>query len=527
SSDTNGYMMVVNASFEPGLFYEQIITGLCEDVLYEFSADIFNLNKSSATDRIQANVSFLLDGREMYTTGDIPRNEMWNTYGFIFKTAPGQTELKLSLRNNAPGGIGNDLALDNITFRPCGSTALILPETVANICEDGEPIDLFATIIGSAFKNKFIQWQQSFDAGVTWFNLKNETDSTYTFDNLQSGFYYYRYLLADSEEKLNNEKCRTFSNTKVIRVIPKFVDVVDSICQGMSFSFKGGNIFSPGVYIDTLQNVIRCDSIVTVNLSVVENDLKGSFRVFNPTCDYIADGSINLYSLTSQGPYEVKINGETKGPPWRIDGLSPGQYQYKIRDKYGCNTDTLLSIINPPKFVVDLGPDRTLFLGQKFRVDNFVNQRAAIYEWTPRSINCKPPCDSISELFIESVSVSLKATSIKRCEASDEVQVSIGQVQDPIIPNVFTPNGDGINDYFSIFPNKINAIELINELTIYNRNGKPVFEKKLFQPGIPELGWDGTANGNKAPFGVYYYSASVSFINGNSSFFSGFIQLLR
>ena len=147
---------------------------------------------------------------------------------------PGQSSLKLSLRNNAPGGTGNDLALDNITFRPCGSTALILPEDLQNICEDGEPFDIEATIIGSAFETTFIQWQESFDQGKTWVDLAGETDNTYTFDNLKSGDYYYRYLLADRLDKLTNSKCRTNSNTKVVRVIPKFVNVIDSLCVGLS-----------------------------------------------------------------------------------------------------------------------------------------------------------------------------------------------------------------------------------------------------------------------------------------------------
>ena len=43
SPDPDGYMMVVNASFEPSLFYDQTIEGLCENTLYEFSADLINL----------------------------------------------------------------------------------------------------------------------------------------------------------------------------------------------------------------------------------------------------------------------------------------------------------------------------------------------------------------------------------------------------------------------------------------------------------------------------------------------------
>ncbi|MEO0553187.1 MAG: gliding motility-associated C-terminal domain-containing protein [Bacteroidota bacterium] len=527
SSDENGYMMVVNADFAPGLFYEQTITGLCENVLYEFSANVINLIQSWSTDRIDPNVSFLLDDKVVYTTGNIPKNEQWNTYGFTFTTGPGQTELKLSLRNNAPGGIGNDLALDNITFRPCGSEALILPATVANICEDGEPINITATIIGSVFENKFIQWQQSFDEGRTWIDLAGETDLDFTFDNLNSGFYYYRYLLADSQEKLSNEKCRTFSNTKVIRVIPKFVNVTDSICQGLSVSI-GNSIYSTsGIYVDSLQNIIGCDSIVTMDLTIVEDELKGFFRVVDPSCDDFSNGSIQVEKLTSKGPYSVEIDYQPKEPPWRITQLDEGSYNYTITDRYGCVLDTLIQITDPPPFEVNLGPDQTLILGERFEASNIVSETASNYEWNSESIDCEPPCTSISELFLEDITVSLAAISKQGCEAYDEVQIIIEQVTDVFIPNIITPNQDGKNDFFTVYPKEINAIEMVNELSIYSRSGKKLFEKYSFEPGIPELGWNGSQDGRKVASGVYYYAANVKFINGKSTQYVGYVSLLR
>jgi len=164
SPDPDGYMMVVNANFNPGLFYRQEVDGLCENTLYVFSADVYNL-KPNGSDRTRPNISFLIDGNIVYESGDVPENERWNTYGFTFTTTAGQTAVTLSLQNNAPGGSGNDLALDNISFRPCGPEALILPAEVANICEDGSPITLEATILGDQYDNPNIQWQQSFDAG--------------------------------------------------------------------------------------------------------------------------------------------------------------------------------------------------------------------------------------------------------------------------------------------------------------------------------------------------------------------------
>ena len=117
SSDPNGYMMVVNATFEPGIFYEEVVDDLSENTEYEFTADILNLI-STDCDLMDPNVAFLIDGVAQFETGPIVESNGWMSYGFSFTTAPGQTSVQLSLRNNAPGGQGNDLALDNITFRP-------------------------------------------------------------------------------------------------------------------------------------------------------------------------------------------------------------------------------------------------------------------------------------------------------------------------------------------------------------------------------------------------------------------------
>lgn len=65
------------------------------------------------------------------------------------------------------------------------------------------------------------------------------------------------------------------------------------------------------------------------------------------------------------------------------------------------------------------------------------------------------------------------------------------------VPNVFTPNGDGVNDQFRIVANNITEYNL----TVFNRWGDLIFE------GIaPEIVWDGrTFSGEKAPDGNYFY----------------------
>ena len=178
SNDPNGYFMVINADFSPGVIYEQTIEGLCENTLYAFSADVINLVRTGIVNHVEPNVSFLLNDVEQYTSGNIGQTERWNTYGFTFTTDPGVTTMTLSLRNNAPGGIGNDLAIDNVTFRPCGPIAEILPKDIANICEDGDPIAINATINGNQFGEGAFQWQQSFDEGLNWENMDMANQNT-------------------------------------------------------------------------------------------------------------------------------------------------------------------------------------------------------------------------------------------------------------------------------------------------------------------------------------------------------------
>jgi gliding motility-associated-like protein len=92
-----------------------------------------------------------------------------------------------------------------------------------------------------------------------------------------------------------------------------------------------------------------------------------------------------------------------------------------------------------------------------------------------------------------------------------------------LLPNVFTPNGDGTNDFFKPFPYKY--IESI-DMKIYNRWGNLIFSTT-----DPEILWDGRNQQSKQPCtdGVYYYICSFTAIKlqGNvTENLHGFLQLI-
>jgi gliding motility-associated-like protein len=527
SPDPNGYMMVVNASFEPGLFYEEEIEGLCDNTLYAFSADIINLIPPGRN-IIKPNVSFLLDGNVVYSTGDIPENATWNTYGFTFTTDPGQTSVTLALRNNAPGGNGNDIALDNISFRACGPEALILPMEIANICEDGSPIDLEATINGDQYDTPVIQWQQSFNAGVTWEDIPGETDFTYTHTDLNQGFYYYRYRLANSPENLDNPFCYVISNEKVVRVIPKNWEIVDTLCQGLGFEL-GDNIFTEtGIYVDSFISFFGCDSIVTLDLTILPDPgITADLSLSPPSCTDSQDGSISVANIQNGfPPYAYFLDEVPLLPGPDVNSLGGGFFEYSIQDRFGCSFDSLVNLPLPPPILTELGPDRVVNLGESIEVAVNASVPILSYDWVP-AIQCEDPdCSQGIYLPTETGPLLVTVQDTAGCVASDSIFVEVIKIRKVYIPNAFTPNFDGINDYFTPFADFPNVQEII-DFRIFSRWGEMVYEAQGLRSTEPGTGWDGTFRGRDMPVGVYTYVVRVRFLDGVEEVYSGSINLMR
>ncbi len=397
SADPQGYMMVVNASYEPGLFYSQEITGLCENTVYEFTADIINL-LATGSNMIKPDVSFLLNGAEMYTTGEIPENETWQTYGFTFETYSGQNQLNLSLRNNAPGGLGNDLAIDNISFRPCGPEATIVPNNAQIICADNDPVILEAELLNNSYPDPVFQWQLSIDGGVSWNNIENAHETSYTHTNLMPGNYQYRYLVANGNVNLNNYKCRISSEVKEILVLPKYTYYSDTVCQGLSVDFGDTIYGTTGVYYDSLLNFLGCDSIIVLELTVMPgDDIYATHTLSNPPCaasnsaTFYIDSVYNGYS-----PYYLNFDGYIYSISENINDLGEGVYYYEITDKYGCSYSDSIIIQPSGFFTINLGEDMAVELGQTVHLVPNASIDIDNYLWYPSHIsNCSSNCTEV------------------------------------------------------------------------------------------------------------------------------------
>lgn len=141
------------------------------------------------------------------------------------------------------------------------------------------------------------------------------------------------------------------------------------------------------------------------------------------------------------------------------------------------------------------------------------------YKWTPSTwLNCDT-CENVLATPTVTTTYTVTGTNSHGCTYEKTVTIFVNtECLNFIVPNVFTPNGDGVNDQFVIAANSVDEYTI----SIYNRWGTEVYTSS-----DPNRYWDGnTENGGKAPEGVYYYIINSS-CSGNTYKKDGFVQLIR
>ena len=118
--------------------------------------------------------------------------------------------------------------------------------------------------------------------------------------------------------------------------------------------------------------------------------------------------------------------------------------------------------------------------------------------------------------------VTVSVTDVNGCVATEDVTIEVfDNCIDGFytIPNVFTPNGDGINDVFEPLSLISTPVE---KFALYDRWGNQVF-----QTNDPDESWDGRFNGQPLNGGVFVYTLEVMCPDGNAGYHSGNVTLMR
>ncbi|RYY61927.1 MAG: T9SS type A sorting domain-containing protein [Chitinophagaceae bacterium] len=261
-----GYMLTINSAYRADTAFQYDVTGLCPNTYYEISAWFKNLCAKCGADSTQKafnavgyvpsapndssgvrpNIAFDVNGVDYYTTGDIvyagtaaggrDANNQWNKRGFTYLTGAGQTSFRLTLRNNAPGGGGNDWALDDIAVSTCLPNMSYSPSLNPSVCT-GNALTINDTI--RSYFNNYTnnQWQRSEDNGVTWTNVGPLTNPTPTYNSTLNTWQYitsytipvlntsvsdsgdrYRVIVATTASNVSSTSCQVTDGISIINL---------------------------------------------------------------------------------------------------------------------------------------------------------------------------------------------------------------------------------------------------------------------------------------------------------------------
>jgi len=232
-------------------------------------------------------------------------------------------------------------------------------------------------------------------------------------------------------------------------------------------------------------------------------------------CPRICKGQFKALVSGGYPPYDYNWHGG-KSMDTLVIGLCPGYYILTVEDTVGCTLDSayFVDALKIPKIDFNWLPDRdTIYISYPTITVSFSDTSYAdIQNWkwnfgdSTEIPNVNPVVHTYMQASKDPYTISLSITDSNGCDTViyKDINVKVAQL---FIPNIFTPDGEGTNETFEIKVQRggekdfwnfdFSEIYLSNELTVYDRWGKRVYQKSNYRSGD----WDG---GNLAD-GTYYY----------------------
>lgn len=192
-----------------------------------------------------------------------------------------------------------------------------------------------------------------------------------------------------------------------------------------------------------------------------------------------------------------------------------------------CDSVVTVTVSAWPSLTVALPPDTTLRVGATLVLNAETTGTGPFsFAWSPAgSLSCADCPDPLSAP-LETTLYTLAATDANGCSAQDSVLVTVDRACVVVIPNAFTPNGDGVNDRF--YPRTDPCVRAVRTWRVVSRWGEPVFERFNLPPDDPALGWDGNRpDGEPFPSDVLVWYVELEYYDGRKEVRNGDVALLR
>ncbi len=252
-----------------------------------------------------------------------------------------------------------------------------------------------------------------------------------------------------------------------------------------------------------------------------------------PKCE---DDQIEFSVLQANGgsgpAFRFTINSGAPNDIGELVPLFSGNYAVRIYDKNNCFIDTSIFISNPTNLLsLDFGKDiDSIQLGDSILLDGKLNSSTVIDKiiWNPSNTVSNP---SSATSFVSPTKNTLYILTVidkNGCEVTDRITIIVRNTRRFYAPNIFSPNSDGVNDFFSLQIGQ--GVKAIKSVQIFDRWGNKVYN--LENP-IIDSETINTWNGRHANTGdvmnpaVFVYIAEVVFQDGSTIVYRGDLTLMR
>lgn len=293
----------------------------------------------------------------------------------------------------------------------------------------------------------------------------------------------------------------------------------DSIPANLKFSHNYGlfnapltksytvkmDVYSGITCASTTQQNINVNANPLVNLSTVGTICLNAqpVQIVQNTNGFNGTGVFTGPGVTPGGLFDPSVSG-----------TGTFTLNYTFTSQIGCTYTSSQQVTVNPVPAVSLIPELVLLEGGQIQLPATATGDSLTYQWSPSTgldhDNILAPIASP----VNNTTYTLIATNAEGCSVAAAIDVNV--LKYPVIPNTFTPNGDGINDtwnieYLSEYPN--------NTVDVYDRYGQKVFSSTGYGTA-----WDGKYRGVDLPQGTYYYIINPK--NGRK-ILSGSVTIIR
>lgn len=292
-------------------------------------------------------------------------------------------------------------------------------------------------------------------------------------------------------------------------------------------NFTKDPVFS-GLSADTyhyyMQDSAGCmtDTLITVgeNAAIII----GNASISSPSCYNTDDATLTINASGGVPPlrYQLDNNPLLPGSNNLFTGLAAGSHTITVTDSNNCSQTNTTTILQPAELKLQLyangNPCEGVDDNGAVHVRTSGGTPPYTYTWST------DPTESSYHNGITGLpngTYSVTVTDEHNCTAFGQATVGYDNCCTPDVPNAFTPNNDGKNDYFRA---RFKGNMWLEKMTIFNRYGQAIYSTSNLQEG-----WDGTYNGVAQDIGTYYYY--IEFYCGKENFnkqiLKGDVTLIR